>query len=130
MKTTIYEVIEQMDKHLRTDLLKKDGAVQKEKLWDNTYIKHQIDKRRNGGSFSVSDHIRAMVYAMLSSGISWSRVAKDIDMNTKCIVSIDEVFCGYNTDQLLRCTPEQLRKVGKKKIYSAFSNVKSCKVKK
>ena len=33
----IYRMIEQMDNHLRTELLKKDDKVQEEKLWENTY---------------------------------------------------------------------------------------------
>ena len=29
--------IKQMDEHLRSELLKKDGAIQADKLWENTY---------------------------------------------------------------------------------------------
>ena len=50
-----------MDKQLREELLIIDGAVQAKKLWENTYIKKQIDKRVNGGTFTISDHICAMV---------------------------------------------------------------------
>lgn len=109
MRITISEVIGQMDKHLRMEILKKDGNVQEEKLWENTFIKQQIDRRQNGESFSLDDHIRAMAYAMLSSGISWDRVAKDVHPDTKRIVSIDEVFCNYDINKLLKRTPEQLR---------------------
>lgn len=123
MKTAIYEVIEQMDKHLRTDRLKKDGVIQSEKLWENTYIRHQIDKRRDGGSFSVSEHIRAMVYAMLSSGIQWDRVAKDTDPDTRRIVPIDKAFFSYDADQILGHTPEQLRD-GVKEIHCATPSTK------
>lgn len=104
----IYRMIEQMDQHLRTELLKRDGKVQEEKLWENTYIKRQIDKRQNGGSFSVSDHIRAMVYAMLSGGQTWEKYAKEADSQTGYITVVDSVFCDYQPDVLLECSSEQL----------------------
>lgn len=108
-KENVCNIIEQMDEHLRRDLLKKDGKIQEEKLWENTYIKKQIDKRNHNGSFDVKDHIRAMVYSMLSAGISWDRVAKDIHPDSKCIMPVDEIFCNYDTEELLKRTPVQLR---------------------
>ena len=33
-----------MDKQLLEELMIKDGTVQAKKLWENTYIKKQIDK--------------------------------------------------------------------------------------
>lgn len=99
------KIITNIERHLKKTLLHNNV----DKLWENSFIKLQIDKRNSGGSFSISDHIRAMVYSMLSSGISWDRVAKDINPDTKCIVSIDKIFCDYDTDKLLQRTPEQLR---------------------
>lgn len=98
-----------MDSHLRNDLLEKDGKLQKKKLWENTFIKHQIDRRNQGGTFSIEDHIRAMVYSMLSSGISWQRVENGIDNDTGKIIPIDEIFCQYDVKTLLQSTPEELR---------------------
>ena len=40
-----------------------------------------------------------MVYAMLSSGISWERVEKDIDESTGRILSIDKIFQNYDADE-------------------------------
>lgn len=99
------ELISKMERQLREQMLKEEP----EKLWEENFIKCQIDKRDRGELFSITDHIRAMVYSMLSSGISWDRVAKDIHPDTKCMVLVDKIFCGYNTKQLLNCTPEQLR---------------------
>ncbi len=98
-----------MDSHLRNDLLKKDGKLQTKKHWENTFIKHQIDRRKQGDTFSVEDHIRAMVYSMLSSGISWQRVESGIDNDTGKIIPIDEIFCQYDVKALLHSTPEELR---------------------
>ena len=98
-----------MDNHLRNDLLKKDGKLQEKKLWENTFIKHQIDRRKQGGIFSIEDHIRAMVYSMLSSGISWQRVENGIDNDTGEIIPIDEIFCQYDVEKLQKSSPEELR---------------------
>lgn len=100
--------VQQMDEHLRNDLLWKDGQAQSDKLWENTYIKRQIDRRRAGGEFSTSDHIRAMVYSMLSSGIVWDRVSPYVDRATKQLAPIDEIFLQYNPERLLQCDPERL----------------------
>lgn len=78
----IADIVIQMDEQLRSDLLIKDGVIQEKKLWDNTYIKHQLDKRNSGGNFTLTDHIRAMVYSMLSSGTRWERIEKGIDIET------------------------------------------------
>lgn len=102
------ETVLRMDEQLRNDLFIKDGVLQEKKLWENTHIKHQIDRRNNGERFSVNDHIRAMVYSMLSSGTKWERVEKSIDIKTGRIISIDEIFHNYDIDYLLQCDPDIL----------------------
>ena len=97
-----------MGKQLREELLFKDGTVQAKKLWGNTYIKKQIDKRENGGAFTVSDHIRAMVYSMLTSGASWNRVEPRIEIQTGRILLIDKIFYQYDVDKLLSTDPTEL----------------------
>lgn len=99
------QIIYAMEQQLRNNLLHNDTN----KLWENTYIKRQIDKRKENGSFSVNDHIRAMVYSMLSSGVAWNRIAESADIATGHIRAVDEIFCDYSPQQLLKCTPEQLR---------------------
>lgn len=94
-----------MDKQLREELLIKDGIVQAKKLWENTYIKKQIDKRENGGTFTVSDHIRAMVYSMLTSEGKWDRFEKHTSLETGQIIIIDKIFCHYDPDVLLKLDP-------------------------
>ena len=105
---TIATAVQRMDEHLRNDLLWKDGQAQHDKLWENTYIKRQIERRRAGGEFSTSDHIRAMVYSMLSSGIVWDRVSPHIDKATKQLAPIDEIFFQHDPERLLQCDPERL----------------------
>lgn len=104
----IADIVIQMDEQLRSDLLIKDGVIQEKKLWDNTYIKHQLDKRNSGGNFTLTDHIRAMVYSMLSSGTRWERIEKGIDIETGRINHIDDIFHNYDVDYLLQCDPDKL----------------------
>lgn len=96
------EAVKQMERHLRNELLIKNDTVSQKQLWENTFIKKQIDKREKGETFVINDHIRAMVYSMLSSGISWKRVENDIDINTGKIISVDELFCQYDIDAIVK----------------------------
>lgn len=102
------DFIAKMDKQLRADLLKTDCRLREQQLWENTYIKHQLDKRERGKSFTVNEHIRGMVYSMLSSGTKWESVVKDIDASTGQILPVDEIFHGYDPEWLLCRSSEQL----------------------
>lgn len=97
-----------MDKQLKNELFVVNGEVQRKKLWGNTYIKHQLDRRTAGDEFSTGDHIRAMVYSLLSSGAQWSRLEPYIDINTGEISVIDDLFCQYDIEKLLVCDPEEI----------------------
>lgn len=76
--------------------------------WNNFYIKAQIDRRENGERFDLQDHIRAMVYSLLSSQTPWIR----IETNKS---DIDAIFCDYIPDQLAMKDPilinEQLKEI-------------------
>lgn len=101
------EAVKRMEKeYLETKL-------QGKKLWKNTYVQKQIEQRKRGkGVFSLSEHIRGMVYAMISSMFSWKRAENYIDENTAEIKCLDEIFHDYNADYLLSgspdCSPENL----------------------
>lgn len=96
------EAVKCMEKYLKT-------VLQEKKLWENTYVKKQIDKRERGELFDISDHIRGMVYAMLSSGISWERVEKYIDNDSGKILPIEKIFHDFDIDFLLSCSAEKLK---------------------
>lgn len=98
-----------MNQHLRKELLLQDGIANEKKLWENTYIRHQIDRRSAGEAFTVSDHICAMVYSMLSAGMRWDKVSDGIDTATGRITPVDTVFHDYNVDDLRQCNPAELR---------------------
>ena len=106
-----------MDEQLRSSLLLRDGKIQYKKLWENTHIKKQIDRRNSGNlDFTLPEHIRAMVYSMLSSGISWERVEKSIDESIGRITAIDDIFHQYDPEYLLSCQgddlAEQIKEIG------------------
>ena len=97
---TVANAVLLMDKQLREELFIRDGKIQTKKLWENTYIKKQLDKRRDGGAFTVSDHIRGMVYSMLTSGAAWNRLEPHIDIATGQIPIIDDIFYQYDVTAL------------------------------
>lgn len=101
-------VIDEMDLHLRNSLLIQDGEIQTKKLWENTFIKHQIDRRNAGEKFNIQDHIRAMVYSMISSGAPWKRVEERLDPVTGKITNLDKVFQNYDLEYLRNQSPDQL----------------------
>jgi|GEM_PF-4884613 len=67
---TAVNTVEDMNKHLR-EILKSPKM-----LWENTYIYHQYEKRKSCGKLTIQDHIRAMVYSMLSSEVYYGNVWK------------------------------------------------------
>lgn len=72
-------------------------------------IAKQIERREHGAVFTLADHIRGMVYAMLSSGISWKQVEGGIDEATGQIIALDEILFNYEIDKLLSANPGDLR---------------------
>lgn len=100
---TVAAAVAEMDRQLRGIL------TSCKMLWENTFIKHQLDKRADGGEFNLSDHIRAMVYSMLSSGITWERVESMTELATGRITQLDDLFHHYDSDYILSCDPSDLR---------------------
>lgn len=107
----IAEAVKKMDCCLRKKFSEgSSDTSQKAKLWENTYICHQIEKREKGEEpFTINDHILGMVYSMLSSNASWERIGKSIDPLTGRIKLIDDIFGDYDSDELLHRIPEDLR---------------------
>ncbi len=71
------------------------------KLWEHSFIKKQIDRREQQATFTIEDHIRGMIYSMLSSGAKWDRVVDGIDDSTGKITPIDELFHNYDKKYIL-----------------------------
>lgn len=111
------EIIDQMDGQLRHNLAENQ-------LFKKTHIAKQIERRERGEVFSLADHIRGMVYAMLSSGISWKQVEGGIDEATGRITALDEILFHYETDKLLSANPSDLRDKIKAQGWASQSTLK------
>lgn len=101
---TLPDLIPKMDKHLRKIL--ERGTNQ---LWESTFIYKQIEKRKEDSIFSLKDHIRAMVYSMLSSGTSWNNIMLNADIETGYITPVDKIFYNYDLVKISDVSPEYLR---------------------
>ena len=86
----IAEAVKRMDEQLRTDLLCGD-RLDEYMLFDSRH-KKQRDRLKSCEN-SISDHVRAMVYSMLSAGRRW----KNIEDKK---VQIDNIFLNYDPKRL------------------------------
>ncbi len=102
---TISKKVADMDEYLRK--LYYENKLCK-KLWENTHIYHQIEKRKRQEQFNVEDHIRAVVYSMLSAGIQWNRVEKYIEGCSGEMPLVDKVFYNYCPEYIEKCNPNEL----------------------
>ena len=59
------------------------------------------EKRKNGVVFPLTEHVRGMVYAMLSNNRPWKGIEENIE-------KIDAIFHDFDIDYLLTASPEEL----------------------
>jgi len=85
--------VELMDEYLR-----KSGKLREDQLWENNRF---LNKRLKGDTFSLSDHIRAMVYSMLNAERGWAGVDVKIEQ-------IDKIFYDFDPERLMNESPETL----------------------
>ncbi|HJA69075.1 MAG TPA: hypothetical protein H9664_03545 [Firmicutes bacterium] len=64
-------------------------------------IERVQEKRKNKVDFSLTEHVKAMVYSMLSNNRPWDGIAKNSE-------KIDAIFQNFNIDYLLTASPEEL----------------------
>lgn len=76
-----------------------------------------IEERAHGGSFSMSEHIRGLIYSMLSNNRRWEEIGVHIN-------EIDEIFFGYDKNKILATDAEVfLKKI--KSIKCGNRNIKN-----
>ena len=97
------EAVLQMEQYLRETVWRMNP----QKSWENTHIKHHIDRRKAKKPFFIQDHIRAMVYSFLSSGIIWTRLEPLIEEHGR-IPKIDNIFHQYEVNFVLNSTSDKL----------------------
>ena len=71
------------------------------KLGYTTALTQEIVQRRDGKSYTIEDHIKALVYSMLTNQTKWYRVEPHLP-------EIDLLFFQYNPDKLLAADPVDL----------------------
>ncbi len=84
------------------ELLNK--ALSDDRLWDNFFIKKQIEKREKIGKqfkCNIDDCTRAMIYSFLSSQNEWDRVERKLD-------KLEVIFMNFNSEKILKNDPERL----------------------
>lgn len=90
-------------------------------------IEQVQEKRKNKVEFSLADHVKAMVYAMLSNNRPWKRIEENSE-------KINAIFHDFNVDYLLTASPEELEqklkeiKCGNRQIKKQMLNL-SCNIK-
>lgn len=90
------DAVKLIDQFLEEDLKNKGQR------WCDTYMYLQYKRRKdleqgeqNAVPFTIEDHLRAMVYSMLSSNVPWSKISKCVDSDSKRLTEVDEIFFGY-----------------------------------
>ena len=94
-KNVMSFAINAIDSLTRTAMKEKYGDDCKIMFWENTYIKHQIDNRENGKHYTTEEHIKAMVYSMLSNGGRWSKFMEYFDIDTGEITDYKSTNCFW-----------------------------------
>lgn len=62
-------------------------------------LPEEIKRRKEGKTYSINDHIRAMVYSMLTNQTKWHRVEPHLS-------EIDKLFFDYDAEAILETDPE------------------------
>ena len=96
-------VICRMDEQLKIMFADKP-----EKQWEHQFCRQQIIQRKEGKVFLLEDHMRGMVYSMLSGGRKWDELSKKAD-SQGLIPEIEEIFYHFkNPQKILETSNEQL----------------------
>lgn len=85
---------------LLVETLKVNNAyIEKENVEEFNTVK----KRMNGKYFKVEDHIKGLIYSLLSSQRKWKNIEEHIE-------EIDEIFYHYNSKKLKNTAPNEIVK--------------------
>lgn len=73
--------------------------LQEKGLTYGTSLPEEIRKRKEGKQYTICDHIRAMIYSMLTNQTKWYRVEPHL-------LEIDKLFFEYDPDAILKAEPD------------------------
>lgn len=65
----------------------------------NTALTEEIKKRQAGKQYTIQDHIRGMVYSLLSNQTKWHRIEPHLSV-------IDKLFFDYDPDKIISTDPD------------------------
>ena len=74
------------------------GFLESKGLGYNTSLTTEIKKRKSGKKYALPDHIRGMVYSMLTNQTKWYRVEPHLP-------EIDKLFFDYDPEKILATEP-------------------------
>lgn len=94
-------VICRMDEQLKIMFADKP-----EKQWKHQFCRQQILQRKEGKVFLLEDHMRGMVYSMLSGGRKWDELSKKAD-SQGLIPEVEEIFYYFKNPQKIIDTPDK-----------------------
>jgi endonuclease III len=72
----------------------REFSISNTTSYDNRESLQRITDRRNGKTFSFSEHIKGLIYAQLSNQTKWAQIEPHLNQ-------IDTVFFQYDKDELL-----------------------------
>ena len=82
----------------RTFLEEIRNFLESKGLGYNTALTAEIKKRKVGKQYTIQDHIRGMIYSMLTNQTKWHRVEPHLP-------EIDKLFYGYDPEKILVTDP-------------------------
>ncbi|MCR5812860.1 MAG: hypothetical protein K6G34_16055, partial [Lachnospiraceae bacterium] len=75
----------------------RDFLEQKGLLYDS-YMLEEIKLRKNGKKYTLRDHVKGMIYSMLSAQTKWHRIQEHL-------TDIDKLFYDYDPDSIMTADP-------------------------
>ncbi len=67
--------------------------LEKNGKFDQANVEKYVIQRKNGKQFSFEDHIRGLIYSLLSNQRRWDSIKPKLHL-------IDEIFFGYDSDKI------------------------------
>lgn len=58
-------------------------------------------KRENGYKFQIEDHLKGLIYSLLSNQRPWKKIAENLEL-------VDNIFLNYDPNRLKKITPDEL----------------------
>ena len=74
-------------------ILKMKQTLEQNYHFDQTLVERHMKERNNGKQFSLNDHVRALIYSLLSNQRRWT----DLEQKLK---DVDDIFFNYDAEEI------------------------------